>query len=57
MIWLFESYNYKADLSLALILIALSGDSIEVYHGVIKNLFSRKDRAELLKVKNPFRTT
>ncbi|MEQ8546782.1 MAG: CHASE2 domain-containing protein [Cyclobacteriaceae bacterium] len=57
MVWLFEAYRYKADLSLALILIALSGDSIEVYHGVIKNLFSRKDRAELLKVKNPFRTT
>ncbi|MFT5641664.1 MAG: CHASE2 domain-containing sensor protein [Cyclobacteriaceae bacterium] len=57
MIWLFESFNYKADLSLALILIALSGDSIEVYQGVIKNIFSRKDRAELLKVKNPFKTT
>ncbi|MFT6867262.1 MAG: CHASE2 domain-containing sensor protein [Cyclobacteriaceae bacterium] len=54
MIWLFNQFNFKADLTLALIVIALSGDSIEVYHGVIKNLFSRKERASIFKMNKDF---
>ena len=44
MIYLLLIYNYKADFTLAMIVIALSGDSLEVYHGVVKNLFSKERR-------------
>ena len=50
MIYLFYSFNYKADFTLAMIVIALSGDLIEVYHGVVKNLFSRESRKMIFKV-------
>ena len=51
---IFYNYNYKVDLTFALIAIALSGDSIEVYHGVVKNLFSKDRRRQILKVKRKF---
>ncbi len=54
MIYLFYDYNYKADFTLALIVIALSGDAIEVYQGVIKNLFSKRNRKEIFKVNKKF---
>lgn len=54
MVWIFAQFNSKADFTLVLIVIALSGDSIEVYHGVVKNLFSKKRRREILKVKKRF---
>ena len=54
MIWLFDRFSYKADFTLALVVIALSGDSIEVYHGVVKNLFSSKARKELFKLNRRF---
>ena len=54
MVVLFNLYNYKAELSLVIIVIALSGDSIEVYHGVVKNLFSKKERSNLFKVNKKF---
>ena len=54
MVWLFNQFNYKADLTLALIVIALSGDSIEVYHGVVKNLFVKEERKKLFKLKRDF---
>ncbi|MEQ8470578.1 MAG: hypothetical protein RIC35_05300 [Marinoscillum sp.] len=50
MIVLFNAYNYKVDFTLMIIVILLSGDAIEVYHGVVKNLFSRRERASLFKV-------
>lgn len=49
MIVLFNVYNYKVDFTLMIIVILLSGDAIEVYHGVVKNLFSRRERASLFK--------
>lgn len=54
MIYLFFVFNYKANFTLALIVIALSGDAIEVYHGVIRNLFSRRNRKEIFKVNKKF---
>ncbi len=54
MIVLFDSFNYKANFTLSMIVIALSGDSIEVYHGVIKNLFSKEERKKVFKVKWDF---
>lgn len=54
MVYLFDAYNYKTDFTLAMIVIALSGDSIEVYHGVIKNLFSRDRRKSIFKINRNF---
>ena len=54
MIYLFFDFNYKANFTLALIVIALSGDAIEVYQGVIRNLFSRRNRKEIFKVNKRF---
>ena len=54
MVYLFDAYNYKSDFTLAMIVIALSGDSIEVYHGVLKNLFSRDRRKTIFKVNRDF---
>lgn len=54
MIYLFAEYTYKADFALTMIVIALSGDSLEVYHGVIKNLFSKERRKEVFKINKQF---
>lgn len=54
MVILFDQFTYKADFTLAIIVIALSGDSIEVYHGVVKNLFSKSRRRELFQIKRRF---
>lgn len=54
MIYLLLIYNYKADFTLAMIVIALSGDSLEVYHGVVKNLFSKERRKEVFKINRRF---
>ncbi|MEP1034667.1 CHASE2 domain-containing protein [Ekhidna sp.] len=54
MIYLLLVFNYKADFTLAMIVIALSGDSLEVYHGVVKNLFSKERRKEVFKINRRF---
>lgn len=54
MVYLFYSFNYKADFTLSMIVIALSGDSIEVYHGVIKNLFNKEQRKSIFRVNRSF---
>ena len=54
MIYLFYGFNYKVDFTLSLIVIALSGDAIEVYHGVIKNLFTKKNRKKVFKINKRF---
>lgn len=54
MIWLFNSYTYKINVTLSIIVVALSGDSIEVYHGVIKNLFDKERRKSLFKINKGF---
>jgi CHASE2 domain-containing sensor protein len=51
---LFDNFSYKANFTLGIIVIALSGDSIEVYHGVVKNLFSQTRRRDLFKIKKRF---
>ena len=53
-IYIFFYYNYKTEFTLAMIVIALAGDSIEVYHGVVKNLFSKKRRKEVFKINRRF---
>ncbi|HHP7240335.1 MAG TPA: CHASE2 domain-containing protein [Cyclobacteriaceae bacterium] len=54
MIWLFSAFTFKANFSYALVVIALSGDSIEVYHGVVKNLFSSTHRKKLFQINKRF---
>ena len=49
MIQIFDQYSYYMDLSIALIAIALSGDALEVYYGVIKNVFTREGRRSLFR--------
>lgn len=49
MIYVFNLFNFKLDLAVGMIAVALAGDSLEVYHGVVKNIFSRKGRKQLFK--------
>ena len=49
-LYVFDTHNYLVDLSYVLFVIALSGDSLEVYYGVIKNTFTREGRRELRKI-------
>ena len=51
MVQIFDQYSYYADLSMALIAIALCGDALEVYYGVIKNIFKKDGRKTLFKMK------
>lgn len=47
---IFYWFNYKTSLTLATILIALTGDSLEVAYGLIKNMFSKRGRKLVFKV-------
>ncbi|HHP7240046.1 MAG TPA: CHASE2 domain-containing protein [Cyclobacteriaceae bacterium] len=49
-VYFFHWFSYELNLTLALAAIALSGDSLEVYYGVVKNLTSKQGRKELLKI-------
>ena len=41
-IYIFASQNFKLELAIAFFGIALVGDMLEIYYGVIKNIFSKK---------------
>jgi hypothetical protein len=41
MVFIFHWYNYKLDVTITLAVIALAGDTLEVYEGVIKNTYER----------------
>jgi CHASE2 domain-containing sensor protein len=49
-VFIFHWFNYKTSLTLATILIALTGDSLEVCYGLIKNLFSKGGRKLVFRV-------
>jgi fructose-specific phosphotransferase system IIC component len=49
MIFVFDWYNYSLNLTLGMVAVALSGDSLEIYHGVIKNTFTKEGRRSLFK--------
>jgi CHASE2 domain-containing sensor protein len=40
----FQFFSFKLNLTLGIIAVLLAGDSLEVYYGVLKNLFSREQR-------------
>ena len=47
----FNYYDYKLEVNLAIVAILLSGDLLELYFGVIKNLLTKEGRRELTKIK------
>lgn len=51
-VFAFHWFNYKTNLTLAAILVALSGDGLEVFYGLVKNIFSRGRRQLIFKVYN-----
>ena len=46
----FDTYNYTLNMTYVLIVVALSGDTLEVYYGVVKNTLTREGRRELAKI-------
>ncbi|MDZ7606094.1 MAG: CHASE2 domain-containing protein [Cyclobacteriaceae bacterium] len=51
-VFVFHWFNYKVNLTLATIMVALAGDSLEVCFGLVKNLFSNTGRKLIFKVYN-----
>ena len=51
-IFIFHWFNYKTNLTLATIMVALAGDSLEVVYGLIKNLFTKGRRKLIFRVYN-----
>ncbi len=49
-VMVFHWFNFKSNLTLATIMIALAGDSLEVCYGLIKNVFSKQGRKLIFKV-------
>ncbi len=50
MVYVLDLYSVKLDLTYLLFAVALSGDGLEVFYGVVKNAFSKEGRKELFKV-------
>lgn len=50
MIYMMDIYSFKLDLTLLLFAVAISGDGLEVFYGVVKNSFSKEGRKELFRV-------
>jgi len=46
----FHYYSYKLNLTIGIVAILFSGDSLEVYYGVIKNLFNPERRRQLFTI-------
>ena len=51
-VYVFDRYNFVLELGLAFFAIALSGDALEVFYGVVKNIFSKEGRRELFRTEN-----
>ena len=51
-VFIFHWFSYKTSLTLATIMVALTGDSLEVCYGLVKNMFSKKGRKFIFKVHN-----
>jgi CHASE2 domain-containing sensor protein len=50
MIYSYHLFNWNLELTLAMGTVAAVGDSLEVYNGVIKNMFTKEGRKELFSV-------
>ena len=47
MVFIFHLYSFKLNLTITMIAVALAGDSLEVYYGVIKNMFRKESLKQL----------
>lgn len=50
MIFILEGFSYKMNIGLALFAVAVAGDALEVYYGVVKNALTKEGRKTLIKV-------
>lgn len=50
MVYFMDIFSMKLDLTLLLFAVAISGDGLEVFYGVVKNSLSKEGRKELFKV-------
>lgn len=50
MIYVLDYYSFKLNLGASLVAIAIMGDGLEVYYGVVKNSFTKRGRRALFKV-------
>jgi len=49
-IYVFHWFSYKTELTLAAACVALAGDSLEVFYGLLVNMFSHEGRNKLFKI-------
>ena len=50
MIFVFHWFSFKLNLTITMIAVALAGDSLEVYYGVLKNLFRKESLKQLFTI-------
>ncbi|UII27692.1 CHASE2 domain-containing protein [Fulvivirga maritima] len=50
-VMVFSAYSFKLNLVITLAAIALAGDALEVYYGVVKNIFNKEKRKQLFTIK------
>ena len=50
MVMVFNWFSFKLNLTITMAAVALAGDSLEVYYGVVKNLFRRESRRQLFTI-------
>ncbi|UII33200.1 CHASE2 domain-containing protein [Fulvivirga ulvae] len=51
MVIVFSEYSFKLNLVITLAAIALAGDGLEVFYGVVKNLFNKESRKQLFTIR------
>ncbi len=49
-IYVLEFYSFKLEIGLGMVAVALAGDALEVYYGVVKNSFTKEGRKSLFKM-------
>lgn len=47
----FNYYNYKMDLTVSIIAVLIVGDTLEVFYGLVKNVFTKEGRKVLTRLK------
>ncbi|WP_109830214.1 CHASE2 domain-containing protein [Reichenbachiella versicolor] len=47
----FNQMNYKLDMTAAIVAVLIAGDALEIYFGVVKNLFTKEGRRDLTRIK------
>jgi hypothetical protein len=48
---IFHWFSYEIDLTVGIVAVLLAGDLIEVYNGVLKNLFDKEQRQLLFQAR------